>query len=149
MRKKQDQGHVLYLTDMTMKYTWYYIGSWIKKDINKEKPKPRYFYWWILPNLFFFWFFFFFFAFLGLHPWHMEVPRLGFQLELQLLAYATATAISDLSHICDLHHSSWQCQILTHWGKPAIEPVTSWFLVRFVSAAPRRELLLTKHLKEN
>ena len=35
--------------------------------------------------------------FLGLHPWHKEVPRLGFQLELQLPAYATATAPLDLS----------------------------------------------------
>ena len=25
---------------------------------------------------------FFFLAFLGPHPWHMEVPRLGVQLEL-------------------------------------------------------------------
>ena len=33
----------------------------------------------------------------------MEVPRLGVELELQLPTYATATAISDLSHICDLH----------------------------------------------
>ena len=40
----------------------------------------------------------------------MEVPRLGVELELQLLAYATATAVRDLSHVCDLHHSSWQ-----HW----------------------------------
>ena len=36
-------------------------------------------------------FFFFLLAFLGLHPWLMEVPRLGVQLELQLLASATAT----------------------------------------------------------
>ena len=27
-------------------------------------------------------------------------------------AYATATATRDPSRICDLHHSSWQCQIL-------------------------------------
>ena len=26
----------------------------------------------------------FFFSFLGLHPWHMEVPRLGVESELQL-----------------------------------------------------------------
>ena len=36
----------------------------------------------------------------------MEVPRLGVELELQLPAYATATAMPDLSHVCDLHHSS-------------------------------------------
>ena len=39
------------------------------------------------------------FAFLGSYLWDMEVPRLGVQLELHLLAYATATAIWDLSHI--------------------------------------------------
>ena len=46
----------------------------------------------------------------GLHPWHMEVPRLGVESEPQLLAYTTATATWDLSHVCDLHHTSWQ-----HW----------------------------------
>ena len=37
-----------------------------------------------------FWFFCFclFFVFLGLHAQHMEVLRLGVELELQLLAYA-------------------------------------------------------------
>ena len=53
---------------------------------------------------------FFFFVFLGLHLQHMEVPRLGVELELQLLAYITATP--DLSRICDPHHSSRQCWIL-------------------------------------
>ena len=48
--------------------------------------------------------------FLGPHPWHMEIPRLGVESELQLLAYATATAMQDPSLIC-LHHSSWQCRI--------------------------------------
>ena len=42
----------------------------------------------------------------------MEVSRLGVQSELQLLAYATATATGDLSYVCDLHHSSLQCQVL-------------------------------------
>ena len=31
----------------------------------------------------------------GAHLWQMEVPRLGVQLELQLLAYATATAAGE------------------------------------------------------
>ena len=39
--------------------------------------------------------FFFFFAFLGPHLQHMEIPRLGVQLELQLPAYTTATATQD------------------------------------------------------
>ena len=50
--------------------------------------------------------------FLGPHPWHMEVPRLGVILELQLLAHASATATQDPSHICELHCSSRQCWIL-------------------------------------
>ena len=52
------------------------------------------------------------FCILGPHLWHMEVPRLGVKLELQLPAYTTATATWDLSHICNLDHSSWQCWIL-------------------------------------
>ena len=42
----------------------------------------------------------------------MEVPRLGVKSELQLLAYGTATATPDLSHICHLCRSLWQRQIL-------------------------------------
>ena len=42
----------------------------------------------------------------------MEVSWLRVKSELQLLAYITATATPDLSCICDLHYSSWQCQIL-------------------------------------
>ena len=53
----------------------------------------------------------FFFFFLGLYPWHMEVPRLGFKSELQLPAYTTART-QDPNHVCDLHHSSQQCQVL-------------------------------------
>ena len=38
----------------------------------------------------------------------MEVPRLGVESELQL----PACAAEDLNRVCDLHHSSLQCQIL-------------------------------------
>ena len=55
-----------------------------------------------------FFFFLVFLPFLGLFPWHMEVPRLGVESELQLLAYTTATAMQDPSHVWDLHHSSQQ-----------------------------------------
>ena len=40
----------------------------------------------------------------------MEVPRLGVKLELW--AYAIATAMGDLSCVCDLYHSSQPRQIL-------------------------------------
>ena len=52
---------------------------------------------------------------LGPHPRHMEVPSLGVESELQLPSYATAT--HDLICICDLHHSSWQHQILNLWSE--------------------------------
>ena len=42
------------------------------------------------------------FVFLGLHLWYVEVPRLGVQLELLLPACTTATAMPDLSCICNL-----------------------------------------------
>ena len=58
-----------------------------------------------------------FFFLLGLHPWHMEVPGLGVELELQLLTYTTATAMQNLSHVCSLHHSSRQCWILNPLSK--------------------------------
>jgi len=45
----------------------------------------------------------FVFAFLGLHLRHMEIPRLGVKMELQLPAHKTATAMQDLNcnRICD------------------------------------------------
>ena len=49
-----------------------------------------------------------FFSFLRPPLWHMEIPRLRVESELQLPAYTTAGP--DLSSICDLDHSSWQ-----HW----------------------------------
>ena len=44
------------------------------------------------------------------HLRHMEVSRLGVELELQLPVYATATAMPDPNRVCDLYHSSRQ-----HW----------------------------------
>ena len=60
---------------------------------------------------------FFFFYFLWPHLQHMEISRLGVQSELQLPAYTTATAMPDLSLVCDLHHSLWQCWILNPLSK--------------------------------
>ena len=64
-------------------------------------------------------------VFLGMHLWHMEVLRLGVELELQLPAYATATATPDLSSVCSLHHSSQQCRILNSLSKAKDEPTSS------------------------
>ena len=81
------------------------------------------------------WIIYFFFVFLGLHPWHIEVPRLV-ESELSLPAYTTATAMPDLTCICDLHHSSQQCWMLNPMSKAGIKPTSSWILVRFITTEP-------------
>ena len=45
----------------------------------------------------------------------MEVPRLGVESDLQLPA--TATAVPDMSHACDLHRSSRQRRFLKPLSK--------------------------------
>ena len=95
------------------------------------------FLYWFLKNFFFLSFFF-----LGLHLWHMEVPRLGIELELQLLVYAVATAMPDASIICDLCYSAYgSARPLTHWVGPGIEPASSWMLVGFINTESLLELL--------
>ena len=62
-----------------------------------------------------FWFVFFFlfaFLFLGPHMRHMEVRRLGVELELQLPAKVTAPATQNRSCIRDLDHTLWQRWVL-------------------------------------
>jgi len=80
-----------------------------------------------------FFFFFGLFVFLGLHPQHMEVPRLGVesepqqhQIQAESVTYTTAQG---------------NTTFLTHCARPGTEPATSWFLVGFVSISPRQELL--------
>ena len=62
----------------------------------------------------------------------MEVLRLGVDLEVQLLAYTTATATWDPSQVCNLHHSSQQCRIFNPLSKARdltlILMDTSWVL---------------------
>ena len=47
----------------------------------------------------------------------MEVPGLGVESKLQLPAYAAATAMLDLSHVCVLYHSLQERQILNPLSK--------------------------------
>ena len=84
----------------------------------------------------------------------MEVPRLGVESELRLLAYATATATWDPSHICDVYHSSRQrwipdplskardgtrilmdpsVGIINHWAIKGTPPPSIFFLSSFFS----------------
>ena len=61
----------------------------------------------------------------------MDVPRLRVESELQLLAYITATATQDLSHVCILYHSSQQREILknptsVHEDTDSIPVLAQW-----------------------
>ena len=69
----------------------------------------------------------------------MEVPRLGVKLELQLLACvtATATAMPDPSHICDLDDSSQQCQILNALIEVMVRTFVLMDLVSFITIEPQ------------
>ena len=75
-------------------------------------------------------------VFLGPHPGHMEVPRLGVESELQPPAYTRATATPEPSLVFNLHHSSWQYQILNPLSKGRDQThnlvVPSW--IRFCCA---------------
>ena len=44
---------------------------------------------------------FYFITFLGPKVWQIEISRLGVELELQLPAYVTDTAMPDPSRVCD------------------------------------------------
>ena len=84
-----------------------------------------------------------YFFLLGPYLWHMEVPRLGAELKLQLQAYTIATAPWDPSRICDLHHRLLQCQILIPRERAGIEPKSWWIQFRFLThwatiGTPRR-----------
>ena len=76
-------------------------------------------------SFFFSFFLFFFFYFLGLHLQHMEVPRPGDQIGVSSLAYTTVMATLDLTHICNLCCSFWQCQIFNPLTRLRIEPASS------------------------
>ena len=66
----------------------------------------------------------FFFVFLGPHPRHMEVTKLGLELELQLSAYATS-----VTYVA----AHTNTRSLTHWARPEIKHTSSWILVRFLT----------------
>ena len=65
-------------------------SSWYRKNWECQRSSKSK---WFLSFLFFF----FFFALLGPHVWHVEVPGLGLESEMQLLGSTTATATQDLA----------------------------------------------------
>ena len=87
--------------------TWGHLRGWLPRDIFLSVVKEPF----RETTGSFSLIFFFFLFFLEPHPQHMKVPRLGDELELQPLAYTTATAMPDPSLVFDLRHSSEQCWI--------------------------------------
>ena len=100
--------------------------------------------------VFFIIYLFTYFCFLGLHVRHMEIPRLGVELELQLLTYVTATATQDPGsepHLWPTPQLMGNARSLTHWARPGIEPASSWIKVGFITDDPRWELPRKMSLK--
>ena len=80
-------------------------GRWERKTVL---PRSSWFIWFLFVR---------WFCLLGLNLSNMEVPRLGVELQLQLLAYPTATATQDSSCVCDPYHSTQQRQIVNPLSK--------------------------------
>ena len=80
----------------------------------------------------------------------MEVSRIWVELELQLLAYTTATAMQDLSYICDLCHGLQQCRILNPLSKARDETRilmdTSWTLTCWATTENPTQVFLISSL---
>ena len=71
----------------------------------------------------------------------MEVPRLGVESELKLLAKATATTMWNPSRLRTLHHSSGQCWILSPLSEARDQTLLPWILVGFITTEPQQALL--------
>ena len=70
----------------------------------------------------------------------MEVSKLGVESELQLSTYATATAMWDLSHVCDLYHTHGQCQILNQVSKARDWAHIHMNTIQFITAEQQQNL---------
>ena len=105
-------------------------------------------------------FFLKFFLFFRANLQHKEIPRLGVKSELQLPAFATATATPDLSCIFDIHHRSQQhpilnplteprdrtliltdtsqvCNLLSHKGNSSLDTFKGLILPLFIPNSPK------------
>ena len=85
-------------------FSWMLVG-FAKRWVTTGTPKST---------------FFFFFCLFAI-SWAAPLAHGGFQsrgwIGAIALAYARARAMRDLSRVWDLHHSSWQCQILNPLSK--------------------------------
>ena len=73
-----------------------------------------------------------------LHPWHMEVLRLGQGLNK---SYSCQPALQPQQHRIQAASATYTTVHDNTRARPRIKPTTSWSLVRLISAAPQWELL--------
>ena len=79
------------------------------------------------------WLVYLFFCNLGLHLQHMEVPRLGDELDLQLPAYTQPQQYRIWALPVTYTTTLGNAGSLTHWARPGIKPISTWILVGFVT----------------
>ena len=79
----------------------------------------------------------------------MDVPRLGVESEMYPLAYTTAMQCQIWEKSASYTTADCNTRSLNHWMRPGIKHASSWMLVRFVSAEPRRELLDSTTLNQS
>ena len=88
-----------------------------------------------LISFFFFLSFFFFNFFLGPHLWHMEVPKLGVELNQSYSCWPTPQpqqlGSRAASVTCTTAHGN--ARSLTHWWRPGIKLASLWILVGFIN----------------
>ena len=78
----------------------------------------------------------------------MEFSWLGVELELQLMAYTTATAMWDSSYVFDLHPSSQQQWILNPPSKARVQTHILMDTSQLVTTEPQRERSLMAFLRD-
>ena len=76
-------------------------------------------------------FFVFFFCFLGPQLWHMDVPRLEVESELQLPAYTQPQQCGIQVASVTYNTAHGNARSLTQQARPGIKPPSSWILVEF------------------
>ena len=75
----------------------------------------------------------FFFVFLGLHPWHIEVPRLGINQNCSHQPTPQSQQHQIQAVSATYNTAPGNTGSLTHWARPGVESTSSWMLVEFVN----------------
>ena len=86
---------------------------------------------WLNQFIYLFIFIYLFFCFLGPHPWHMEIPRLGSNWSYSCWPMPQPQQCGIWARSVTYATAHGNARSLAHWARPGIEPSTSWFLVGF------------------